>query len=277
MNIIHGWRYYNHALLPECPPHEVVDTRAIENGQVWEKYKGRVLFARWTSDFDCITPTNWWWCIADKPLDLAKLKSKRRYEHKKAAKYFKVKIIEPQAYALEIKKIRNEAFAAYPKKYRPRMETIQDIEQYFKNNYDGIVYGAFFQDGKLAGYTMVYDNKSHLQYSEQKTIPKYERYGINLALVDAVLNDYDEKLRNGYYIVDGERNVNHETHFQDYLIKYAGFRKAYCKLHIRFNPWLSWMMNFLFLFRRWLNKFDRIGFIHKMNAVFIMREIAEKE
>ena len=31
---------------------------------------------------------------------------------------------------------------------------------------------------------------------------------------------------------DGSRPIIHETNFQEYLEKYFGFRKAYCKLHV---------------------------------------------
>lgn len=86
MGKLKDWRYYNHALLPKCAPHETVDTTLIENDAIWGDTEENVLFARWTSDFDCPYLMDWWWCITDKPLDLSKLKAKRRYEHKKPEK-----------------------------------------------------------------------------------------------------------------------------------------------------------------------------------------------
>ena len=41
---------------------------------------GVPLLARWTEDFDCGYETEWWYVIKDTPLDLSKLKKKRRYD-----------------------------------------------------------------------------------------------------------------------------------------------------------------------------------------------------
>ena len=67
----------------------------------------------------------------------------------------------------------------------------------------------------------------------QKTDPVYEKYRSNAALVDCMLNDWNEKLKSGeVYITNGSRSIKHETNFNAYLEKYFGFRKAYAKLRI---------------------------------------------
>ena len=80
-------------------------------------------------------------------------------------------------------------------------------------------------------------------------------------------------LANGTIICDGARSINHETHFQDYLEKYFDFRKAYCKLHIEYNPKIKWSIPLLYSMRKMLLKFDGIGFVHQINAVLKMEEI----
>ena len=57
---------------------------------------------RWTSDFDCGYETNWWCCIKDTLLDMASLKSKRRYEINKGKKNFDVRLIDPVEYVEDI-------------------------------------------------------------------------------------------------------------------------------------------------------------------------------
>ena len=30
-----SWKYYNHAMIPNCAPHEVPDMKSVEDGSVW--------------------------------------------------------------------------------------------------------------------------------------------------------------------------------------------------------------------------------------------------
>ena len=80
---IEGWRYYNHAIIPTCAPHESVNMRPLENGSIWKvgrRKKDIAVFARWISDWDCVQKTDWWYVIKDDGFDITSLKSKRRYE-----------------------------------------------------------------------------------------------------------------------------------------------------------------------------------------------------
>ena len=107
----------------------------------------------------------------------------------------------------------------------------------------------------------------------QKTNPEYEKYALNAALVEKVVSHYQDFLTNCGVICDEARSINHETAFQDYLEKYFGFRKAYCKLHVAYNPRVKWLIKLLYPFRKILIKLDGIGAIHQVNAVLRMEEI----
>lgn len=37
---IKGWKYYNHAMIPEYPPRKNTDTFPIQNGQIWKNVLG---------------------------------------------------------------------------------------------------------------------------------------------------------------------------------------------------------------------------------------------
>lgn len=37
---IKGWKYYNHAMIPEAPPSQSVDNSPIKSGQIWQKSAG---------------------------------------------------------------------------------------------------------------------------------------------------------------------------------------------------------------------------------------------
>ena len=98
--MIDGWRYYNHALISTCEPHEecYLPKKKIDFGEIG----GYALFARWTSEFDCGKETSWWYVIKDTPFDISKLKAKRRYEINKGKKNFEVKRIRALDYSEQL-------------------------------------------------------------------------------------------------------------------------------------------------------------------------------
>lgn len=270
---IPGWTYYNHAAIQSTPPHESVDASCVEDGSIWDLDGGPIL-ARWTTNFDCEEETNWWYVIKDNPFDLSALKSKRRYEINRGNKFFEVKIIDARKHKEELYECQVQAFSAYPKKYRP---TVNHDE--FVSSIDGwtefIVYGAFDREnGKLCGYSLLKKSSDkHINFMVQKTIPASEKMGVNFALVHAILTTQDEFLRDGGYICDGARSINHETNFQDFLEKYFEFRKAYCTLHVVYKPKIRFIVKCLYPFRKLLKLFDRIGFVHKINGILKMENI----
>ena len=274
---IEGWHYYNHAAIPSVSPVESANMFPLENGEIWKISGGTPLLARWTTDFDCGYETNWWYVIKDTPFDINLLKAKRRYEINTALRNFDTKIINPCEYKEDLYRIQVAAFSAYPEKYRPKVnknEFADRIDKWTKY----IVFGAFAKEsGKLEGYALLTrSSNSFFEFNVLKTNPAYEKYSVNAALVEAIVSHYKELLYNGGIICDGSRSINHETHFQDYLEKYFGFRKAYCKLHIAYNPKIKWIVKILFPIRKLLYFFDRIGTFHQINSVLHMEELCWK-
>ena len=91
------------------------------------------------------------------------------------------------------------------------------------------------------------------------------------------------KSKRRYEINKGIKNFNvkeiepmNYADFQDYLEKYFGFRKAYCKLHIVYNPKAKWIIMLMFPIRRFLMKLDGIGKVHQINSVLRMEEIVRE-
>ena len=275
---VEGWKYYNHAMVPTTAPNETPDTHPIESGAIWKAGGGTPLLARWTTNWDCGHETNWWYVIKDEPFDIEALKSKRRYEVNKGNKNFDVRIINPCEYKEDLLKVRIEAFSAYPSKYRPSVvkeKFLKEVDDWDK--YD--VFGAFSKEtNEISGYALLkMQNDNFLNFTVLKTVPAMEKFAVNAALVYGIVNHYEEFLKSGGIICDGSRSINHETHFQDYLEKYFGFRKAYCNLHVQYNPKIKWLIKLMFPVRKTLNSFDGIGIIHSINSVLKMEEICRSE
>lgn len=270
-----GWRYYNHAAMPALAPHVEPDTTVIQSGEVW-KAKG-VMLARWTTDFDCGYETEWWYVIKDEPFDISALKSKRRYEINKGKKNFECKEIDPKCFIDDIYDIQVAAYALYPLKYRPTITKEALVSEI--NNWAWYkVYGAFNKEnGTLSGYALLNRMDDYIYLAVLKVYPESEPHAINAAIVSYVLEEHEEFLKNGGYISDGARNIQHETHFQDYLEKYFGFRKAYCRLHIVYNPRIRILVKVLYPFRKVLKKLDGNSIVHRINGVLLMESIRRSE
>ncbi len=274
------WIYYNYAMLPNVPPHGDVDATAVTDGSVWRGNKA--VLARWITDFDCGYETDWWYVIKDSEYEIDTLKAKRRYEITKGRRNFEIKKIEfgscENADAIfDIRK-------AYYDKYQAA-DSVKDTKEAFRERFKGwhgVVLGAFCknENGELSdalcGYAHLKINGRCIEFLAQKVNPEYEARGINAALVDGVLNYFAENIRDGSYICDGAKNIHHKTAFQDYLEKYFGFRKAYCKLRIAYRPTVAWLIPILYLFRTPLKKLDGIDIVHLVNSVLTLEEIKRK-
>ncbi|MCR4718209.1 MAG: hypothetical protein K5768_01100 [Firmicutes bacterium] len=274
---VNGWRYYNHAAIPLSLPHETPDTTPIENGNIWNlKGGGTPWLARWTTEFDCGHETNWWYVIKDVPFEISSLKSERRYKITKGMKYFDVRKIDPKEYKEELYNVSMEAYKTYPKKYRPSIEHDSFISSVSTWKY--IVYGAFYRENDtFCGYVLLDIKDNYIDLTTVKVNPDYEKLQINAAIVYQILSDYEQFLSSGGYICDGSRNISHETAYQDYLEKYFNFRKAYCQLHIEYNPKIKWIIKIVYLFRKLLLKFDHNRYIHQMNSVLKMEELVRSQ
>jgi len=282
-NSTFGWRYYNHAAIPACEPHEKVNEEPLVDGSIWIIDGKKPLFARWISNWDCKKDTGWWYVIKDTPFDITVLKTKRRYEITKALRFCEVREINPVDYADALLVVQIDSFSAYAERSRPEV----DIGKFRKKLDDWAVlahlgkirvFGAFFKDsGELIGYSMVSIQDRSIDFTVQKTKPQFEKFNVNAALVYSVLDSFRSLLEKGFYICDGSRCINHETHFQEYLEKYFCFRKAFCLLHIVYRAPLATIVNILYPFRSFFASLGRfVGLFHLLSSVLKMEEIARR-
>lgn len=243
------WTLYQGALVWNGNPRADVPTPAEAHQAVAES---GAMFARWTTDYDCGYPTEWWHCIKDTPFDLQKISAKHRYIIKQGIKHFEVREIDSKAYAEELYQVQVEAFKAYPKQYRPTLDKEKIVGGLLKGGWDAPykVFAAFHREtGQMAGFTLVREREERVDLTSQKTVPAMEKLQVNAALVYALVMHYNDRLSKDFYIVDGERNIKHETNFFQYLIKYFEFRLAYCRLNIEYNNRMRLIINLLYPFR----------------------------
>lgn len=274
MGKIEGWKYYNHAAVPNCAPHEIVDTSAIDNGSIW-KMDGKPLLVRWIEDYDCGYETNWWYIVQDELFDIMSLSSKSRRRITCGLKRFDCRRIDPKEYAEEMADITLKDWDTYPIQYRPHA-TREQLVNNFKN-WELITHGAFDrEDGSLSAFHGIEDNGTYFTMIQGKSLPEKQKGYVNAALIYTYIRDIGESYKNGKYLTNGQRNLNHQTNFNEDLCKYYGFRKAYCKLRIAYNPKIKWIIKMAFPFRRILMKWDRLSLVHNLNVILKMEEITRQ-
>ncbi|MDD3396047.1 MAG: hypothetical protein PHQ45_02335 [Acidaminococcaceae bacterium] len=246
------WSIYNHCLLCTLPPHNCPPP--MDKITPWYLLKNNLLLARWIDCWDSTKETEWWHCIKDDAYEIDSLKAKRRYEIKRGSKNFNVRIINPEKYTKEIYEVFCQAYTDYPILYRPTI-TIEQIVNACISWKKNIFIGGFNHNNELCGCAVLIDDKDYVDFSMLRIKPEFQHDGINFAIVNFIC-DWMMQHKRYIYITDGERNIRHITAFQDFLIKYFGFRKAYCRLNIMYNPLVKILILGMFPFKA---LFARIG------------------
>ena len=278
MNGIEGWSYYNHAILPTTRPTQAVDISVLNGKLIWKKVTwGGVepLLARWTTDFDCQQDTGFWYTICDQPFDIKALKAKRRNVITNGLKYFEVKVVDPRKYAEEIYDVYCKAVESYGNTAPSFNSFVEGLQSSTDNERWYIA--VYKETGHIEAYAITYFYPECVSLSVLKANPEYERFQSNAALVHAVVTDSAGIIASGGYINDGARNILHKTNFQDYLEKYFGFRKAYCKLNVKYNPKIGWIVKLVYPFRKLFMKFDSIKIVHMLNGILLMESIVRND
>ena len=269
---ISGWKYYNFAAFPSTWPHEEANLSPIYDKTIW-KLSGSPMLARWTSDWDKKEKSQFYFCIKDDKFEISKVKAKRRYEINKGIKNFTVKIINPQDYIDEIYDVYIESLSGYPNGTVPvSKEHIKDTTSNGWSQEACRFFGVFDKiSGQLCGYSDVYIRGRFIPISSLHTRVSREKDGVNLALVNGIVEWFNHLNIENAYLCDGARSVYHQTAFQDFLIKYFNFRRSYCTLNIIYKPYVKPIILILFPFRKLFYKLSvkparQIAGVLKMEA-----------
>lgn len=135
--------------------------------------------------------------------------------------------------------------------------------------------GAFDNEGELSAFQIIDDYNSYFSLGQGKSNPNKQKYQVNAALIASYLNYYAEDIKKGKYISNGTRNIIHETNFNEDLCKKYGFRKAYCKLNIKYRFPIGIFVRILFPLRKKINNETKIG--NLILSVLKMEEICRKD
>ena len=269
---IDGWSYYNHAAIPSTAPHEKPNLKPLQDGSIW-KMEGYPLFARWTTDWDCEKETNWWYVIKDTPFHMEDVKSKIRTKIRKGLKNYACREINAASFADEIGRVLTVASASY--RFSSSGEYHEkDVAGRIKSWAGNVrIWGAFNEENQLCAYTTAEDRGTYYKMIGHKSLPESEKTQVNAAVLYQMLTDLSQDIQSGKYICNGERSINHDTNFNDYLEEYFCYRKCYCQLNISWRKWLGISVKLLCPFRNCLKKYSKYRWIHSLDSLLLMNDI----
>ena len=177
-------------------------------------------------------------------------------------------------YADEIWEVEKAAYAHYQN--ADNAQTKEHFLAGLKKQAKNLEWWAAFsrEDGRMAGWMTCSNHGTWTETCRAKYHPERQSWNrpsdvIHHAVLTHYLNELGQK-----YICSGSRNINHKTHVQEYKIKNWKFRKAYCRLHLVYNPKIKWIVKCIYPFRKLLMLLDNVTLVHQLNALMKLEEAA---
>lgn len=236
----HAWRYN---LAPDKEPQ-------LTDFQCKELLRHDGLFVRNTFNFDCSEVTDFWYVIKDSFDGMEELSQNVRRRIRKALNIFDIKIIDKQTIKEQGYPIIKATYEDYKVKDRQMSEKIfkDYFEKHDKDNFD--FWGVFEKEsGKLIGWAAVHVFDNSCEYNLIGMMPGYKNaypyYGLYYKRNEYYLGEKGFK-----YVSDGSRSITEHSNIQPFLEQNFKFRKAYCKLKIRYKWWFGAIVRVLLPFRK---------------------------
>lgn len=256
----HAWRY---AKSPDCEPQ-------LTDSQCKALLKKGGWMVRNTYDFDQKQETKFWYLIKDSFGGMEEQSQNERKKLRHALRSFDYKLVDNQLIREKAYPIAKATFDDYRVSDRAMSEAVfnEYLEYCAKNDFD--YWGAFDKEnGELVGFCAVHMWENSCEYGLIGFVPKYKHnatypyYGFFYKMNEYYLQDKGFK-----FVVDGARSITEHSEIQPFLEQKFKFRKAYCKLKIRYKWWLGIVVRMLCPFRKlvWNRNVRAIINMHKMQS-----------
>lgn len=238
----HAWRY---AKSPDCEPQ-------LSDSQCEALLKKGGWLVRNTFDFDCGQKTDFWYVIKDSFGGMDEHSQNERKKLRHALRTFDFKLIDSESLRAAAYPIAKATFDDYQLYDRAMNELVfkEYLDYCAENNFD--YWGAFDKEnGELVGFCTVHVWDNSCEYGLIGFEPKYKHnasypyYGFFYKMNEYYLQDKKFK-----FVVDGARSITQHSDVQPFLEQNFNFRKAYCKLKIRYKWWFGAIVRILLPFRK---------------------------
>ena len=254
----HAWRF---ASAPDKEPQ-------LSNSQCNELLRKGGWFVRNTFDFDCKEQTDFWYLIKDSFGGMEEQSQNERKKLRHAFRSFDFKLVDKELVRQKAFSIVKATFEDYRVSDRDMNEKVfnEYLDHCGRNNYD--FWGAFDKDTQeLVGFCAVHVWEDSCEYGLIGFLPKYKHdatypyYGFFYKM-----NEYYLEEKRFRYVADGARSITEHSDIQSFLEKNFKFRKAYCKLRIKYKWWFGIVVRLLLPFRKliWNINVKAVLRMHKM-------------
>lgn len=221
-----------------------------------------------TFDFDQKDESKFWYLIKDIFGGMEELSSNERNKIRRALQVFDFKLVDNQLITERAYPIIKATFDDYKITDRTMSEAVfnEYLDHCSRKNYD--YWGVFDKKTQeLVGFCAVHVWENACEYGLIGVLPEYKHnatypyYGIFYKM-----NEYYLGERKFKYVSDGSRSITEHSNIQLFLEQNFKFRKAYCKLKIRYKWWFGIVVRMLFPFRKLISN-RNINAVLKMHGM----------
>lgn len=258
------WRRYGKALIPATLTPFFTTVSAGDAARLLKESGAWLL--RYSSDTHG-KETRWWYVVCDK-YDPGALSQNTRSKLRRGLRRCAVEQVSPDW-------IAENGYACYASAFDRYQNAKPVAQREFRLRIEQTRTGPFefwgvFAGRDLAGYSECVIEGQSAATSVVKLDPSFLKDYSSYALLHTIVEEY--VCKRGLIVSNGNRNVLHDTAFQEFLLK-LGFKKLFCGLNIAYRPWLEIAIRVAFPFRSLLGRLPDHGRVHEMHGLMIQEEI----
>lgn len=238
------FKLYKGAWLPQIPPHLCTK---LSDKQLSEILRGGGIFIKNVYDFDCKQETQFWYVIKDSFGGLEELSSKKRNQIRKSLKTYDVRMVTKE----DILKFGYDIHIKALKHYKIPAEVVS--KESFANrieNHKGDFWMVYEKESNIpVAFSINTIENDSCNYSTIKIDPKYLNSTYPVYGLIYTMNEYYLKEKGLRYVNDGARSITEHSNIQPFLISTFNFRKAYCRVQLKYQWWFGLIVKILYPFR----------------------------
>jgi len=263
------FREYNKIIIPLGPIIRLKPAVSIDTKLIFNKLKGKLIW--WSYTNNDIAESDWYGVVKKRHFELADYRTSNiRNQIRKGLKCCYIE----KVVASEIVEKGYEVFCKATQSIKGPSISKSDYQANILRTElfaDIIDYWGIYIDNSLKGYAIIYKyEKLEANISEIRIDPSINKFYPSYSLFH-LLSEFYLKNEKFEYLSDGYRNLVHETQIQELLISKFGFEKVYLILNLRIKFPINFMVNILYLFRKFI-KHKGLQAIFKLNTVVLQQK-----